>query len=367
MTNCRNCGRKSDMFLCSGCIEELDIILDGMPWLLKQIEVAILHQDRLTVGEVGKSAGTPSPLNTDAVEIADRARNTISTWVRDLCETRRIEFAVPMVVSRGFIGPLKPDWRRVPDDYQPTAADGARWLAEHVNAIALDVGAARCFKELHGLADEIVAAINRPDRHFAGPCPTVRAYSPTGKAIECGEFLYAGTEERNVTCPKCNQPVDVQRNRQRAWREGDRLTERILLKRLKDIEEPVSERQLYRWLRQRKLTPVGWLHKGVFVEHYIMRGDPRVFSLRAVRQLRAAELKAGRVEAEQTAPEPDQDGPEADHAAPQPEQPEREAYRHASRTYGQSEPCFPDLCDDDGPPDSSHRRRARGPGTAKAR
>ncbi|SHZ72691.1 Uncharacterised protein [Mycobacteroides abscessus subsp. abscessus] len=158
-------------------------------------------------------------------------------------------------------------------------------------------------------------------------------------AIECGKFLYAATDERSITCPSCKQPVDVQRNRQRAWREGDRLTERILLKRLKDIEEPVSERQLYRWLRQRKLAPVGWLHKGVFVEHYIMRGDPRVFSLRSVRQLRAAELKAGRAEVEQAAPEPAHDEPEADRTAPKPEQAEREAYRHASRTYGQSEPA----------------------------
>lgn len=305
MTNCRNCGRKSDMFLCSGCVEELDIILDGMPWLLKQIEVSILRQDRLTVGEVGKSAGTPSPLNTDAVVIADRARNTISTWVRDLCETRRIEFTVPMVVSRGFIGPLKPDWRRVPDDYQPTAADGARWLAEHVNTIALDIDAARCFKELHDLADEIVTAINRPDRHFAGPCPTVRAYSPTGKPIECGEFLYAGTEERNVTCPKCNQPVDVQRNRQRAWREGDLMTERVLLKRLTDIDEPVSRVQFYAWIKARKVAVRGWLHRGVFVEHYIQRGDPRVFSFREVRQLREAEEKTA--EAERGAAEADQD------------------------------------------------------------
>ncbi|SIM00635.1 Uncharacterised protein [Mycobacteroides abscessus subsp. abscessus] len=330
MTNCRNCGRKSDMFLCSGCVEELDIILDGMPWLLKQIEVSILRQDRLTVGEVGKSAGTPSPLNTDAVVIADRARNTISTWVRDLCETRRIEFTVPMVVSRGFIGPLKPDWRRVADDYQPTAADGARWLAEHVNAIALDVGAARCFKELHDLADEIVAAINRPDRHFAGPCPTVRAYSPTGKAIECGEFLYAGTEERNVTCPKCNQPVDVQRNRQRAWREGDLMTERVLLKRLTDIEEPVSRVQFYAWIKARKVAVRGWLHCGAFVEHYIQRGDPRVFSFREVRQLREAELKAAQAGAPDeiaAAEVPSVAVDEPEHEPPR---------RHFSRTYGQS-------------------------------
>ncbi|QOF43793.1 hypothetical protein E3G69_002842 [Mycobacteroides abscessus] len=181
-------------------------------------------------------------------------------------------------------------------DDEIVASEACRIVNRDRATIAADPGAMRCFKEMADLRADALRMINRPDRHFAGPCPTIKAYSRTGKSIECGKFLYAATDERSITCPACRQPVDVQRNRQRAWREGDRLTERILLKRLKDIEEPVSERQLYRWLRQRKLTPVGWLHKGVFVEHYIMRGDPRVFSLRAVRQLRAAELKAGKVE-----------------------------------------------------------------------
>ncbi|SIE19323.1 hypothetical protein [Mycobacteroides abscessus] len=344
MTKCRKCSQKCDLFLCNDCIDQLQEHLTEIAWLIGELEITLTGQDVLTTGSVGQSSEEPSPIRFDSQgnpnTIGDQTRNAVTTWVRDLCETRRIEFEPVRVVPLDFIGPLPDErWRRLPKRYQPTAADAAEWLAEHVHAIAADPGAMRCFKEMADLRANALRMINRPDRHFAGPCPTIKAYSRTGKPIECGKFLYAATDERSVTCPACKQPVDVQRNRQRAWREGDRLTERILLKRLKDIEEPVSERQLYRWLRQRKLAPVGWLHKGVFVEHYIMRGDPRVFSLRAVRQLRAAELKAGRIEAEQATSEPDQDGSEADHAAPKPEQAEREAYRHASRTYGQSEPA----------------------------
>ncbi|OHU38210.1 hypothetical protein [Mycobacteroides chelonae] len=344
MTKCRKCSQKCDLFLCNDCIDQLQEHLTEIAWLIGELEITLTGQDVLTTGSVGQSSEEPSPIRFDSQgnpnTIGDQTRNAVTTWVRDLCETRGIAFELVRVVALDFIGPLPDErWRRLPRRYQPTAADAAEWLAEHVHTIAADPGAARCFKEMADLRAAALRMINRPDRHFAGPCPTIKAYSRTGKAIECGKFLYAATDERSITCPSCKQPVDVQRNRQRAWREGDRLTERILLKRLKDIEEPVSERQLYRWLRQRKLTPVGWLHKGVFVEHYILRGDPRVFSLRAVRQLRAAELKAGRIEAEQAVPEPDHDEPEADHTAPKPEQIEREAYRHASRTYGQSEPA----------------------------
>ncbi len=296
MTNCRKCGRKSEMFLCSGCVEELEISLDGLPWLLRQLEVTTMGHDRLSTGEVGKGSSHRSPLNTDAMKLADKARNTISTWVRDLCETRGIEFTPPQVVSRRFVGPLKVDWRRVPDDYQANAADGARWLGAHVNAIALDIDARRCFDELHNLVDEIVAAINRPDRHFAGRCPTVIAYSRTGEAIECGKCLYAGTDAHNVTCPKCEQEIDVQRNRLRAWRDGDTMTERVLLDKLTKIDEPVSRVQFYAWIKDGLIEPVGWMHKGNFVERFVQRGDPRVFSFRAVRRVREAEQNSTRAD-----------------------------------------------------------------------
>lgn len=133
--------------------------------------------------------------------------------------------------------------------------------------------------------------INRPDRHFAGPCPTIKAYSRTGKPIECGKFLYGATDERSVTCPACKQQVDVQKNRQRSWLEVDLMTERALFQRLTDIEEPVSRVQFYASIKAGKIKPRGWLHKGVFVEHYIQRGDPQVFSFRAVRQMREAEMR----------------------------------------------------------------------------
>lgn len=342
MTKCRKCSQKCDLFLCTDCIDQLQEHLTEIAWLIGELEITLTGQDVLTTGGVGQSSEDPSPIRFDSEgnpnTIGDQTRNAVTTWVRDLCETRRITFEPVRVVPLDFIGPLPDErWRRLPQRYQPTAADAAEWLAEHVHAIAADPGAARCFKEMADLRAGALRMINRPDRHFAGPCPTIKAYSRTGKAIECGKFLYGATDERSITCPSCKQPVDVQRNRQRAWREGDRLTERILLKRLKDIEEPVSERQLYRWLRQRKLSPVGWLHKGVFVEHYILRGDPRVFSLRAVRQLRAAELKAGKVEtADATSAVEILHEMLQTESATDAELDREPRRRHFSRTYGQS-------------------------------
>ncbi|WP_131721787.1 hypothetical protein [Mycobacteroides abscessus] len=238
------------------------------------------------------------------MELSHQARNAITTWVRDLCETRRITFHPVRVVPLDFIGPLPDDrWRRLPQRYRPTAADAAEWLAENVNAIASDPAAAQCYNEMKTLLENALRIINRPDRHFAGPCPTIRAYSRKGKPIECGKFLYAATDERTVTCGRCKQPVDVQRNRQRSWLEGDLMTERVLLQRLADIDEPVGRNRFYEWITAGKIRPRGWMHKGVFVEHYIQRGDPRVFSFRAVRQVREAAMESTEAEQETEQPE----------------------------------------------------------------
>ncbi|AMU39229.1 hypothetical protein A3N99_02750 [Mycobacteroides abscessus] len=292
MTDCRKCRRKSDLFLCNLCIEELTGYLAELAWLVEQLDVTVARQDKLTTGAVGHSSDNPSPINFGAMEIARRAQNTITTIIRDLCETRGIEYVVMRPVGLDFIGPLQPDQQRVRSWRPRPLADMCEWLAKHAHAIASDEGAVVYYNDTKGLHDEITRVINRPDRHFAGPCPTVKGYSRTGKPIECGKFLYAGSEDPSTVCPVCKATVDVKRNRQRSWLEGDLMTERVLLKRLSDIDEPVSRVRFYEWIRKGKIRPQGWLHKGVFVEHYIKRGDPRVFSFRAVRQLREAELKA---------------------------------------------------------------------------
>lgn len=135
------------------------------------------------------------------------------------------------------------------------------------------------------LREEILRTVNRPDRHFAGPCPTVKGHTRNGAQILCGEYLYAGSEDMFAKCPKCDASVDVKANRLRALHDGDLMTERVLLKRLAELDEAIPRVTFYQWIRKRKIQIKGYMHWGTFVEHYIQRGDPRVFSCREVREL----------------------------------------------------------------------------------
>lgn len=296
MTKCRKCSQPAQLFLCPKCVAALREHATQLAWLVERLDETVTRQDKLASPTIGKASDEPLPFNANASEIAHRARGTVTTWVRAICEHRGIMFEPVRVVPLDFIGPLPDErWRRLPRRYRPTLADMCEWLAEHVHAIALTPGAEECALDMAELCASIVQAVNRQERHFAGPCPTVKGHDRRGEQITCGRMLYAGADEQFIECPTCKTRIDAQKNRLRTSVDRDLMPEPKLLEALRAVEggldedgnpKPVpSKNHIRRWIKKRQLHIRGWVHQGRVVEHYIQRGDPRVFSFSQAQHL----------------------------------------------------------------------------------
>lgn len=188
-----------------------------------------------------------SVIDFDACETARETRKMLQQWVE--------------TVTKKHTG-------RIPPGLDTNATrDFARWLQVNTAAIARLDCAGALYHDINKLVGasqrggQLVTAINRVERHFAGPCPTVRGYDNTGKPIECGHGLYADVDERTVVCPVCDQKIDVARNLDKAAVDRDLLPEPKLLEVLKNLGEPVSRVKLYQWIREGRIRPRGWMHQ----------------------------------------------------------------------------------------------------------
>lgn len=276
MTPCTKCGARTQLYLCPTCQRYLAEMLETLPWLLEQLEVTRLRQDRLTTGVVGKGAN-PSPINVGCMELSRTIDATLSQLLA--------------VLQRRF----------VVFGHAPANIQMARWLGDYVEDIARHELAKTFFTEIASLVGDpdhpstpgrILAAINRTTRIFAGPCPTITGHDRQGEAIECGLILYGDEGQTSVECPRCHQEIDVARNRLKASVDRDLLPENKLLEVLETLDEKVTRYQLLQWIKTGKLHPRGWIHQGQVVGRRVRRGDPRVFSLSQTRHLNWSESEA---------------------------------------------------------------------------
>lgn len=278
MNLCQHCKRPNQLYLCEECTTTLWNMLDQIPWLLNELDTRIQNLDRIPHGTIGRNRrpGDTTVIDFDACETARETRKTLRQLVEDVAakHTGRVPPGLDTIATRDF----------------------ARWLQVNVEAIARIDIAGNVYHAINKLvgADQrggqLVGAINRHEHRFAGPCPTIRGYDNQGRPIECGQSLYADIDEDEVTCPQCEQPVDVSRNLDKAAVDRDLLPEPKLLEVLRNIGEPVSRVKLYQWIRELRIRPKGYLHQGKIVPLRIRRGDPAVYSLARARKLRAKEI-----------------------------------------------------------------------------
>jgi hypothetical protein len=214
-------------------------------------------------------------VNAKASRLHDSARNTLTTWVRHMCETHGMQAWPPKrTVSLEFIGPLLPGWRRINQDATPSLAYLARWLERRTHTIAGDEAAKECHDDMVDLTDRIKRVINRPNPpKFCGPCPTLLTDEERAKLVgggeedreECHTRLYAKPKADRVTCPTCHleyETKDVQ-----AWhyeQSGDRL---FTIRELVDfvlprLGEPISQQLLYKWAKIGALPVPGYAANG---------------------------------------------------------------------------------------------------------
>jgi len=269
MTDCRNCRRDTELFLCALCQRELHTTLDELPWLLVQLDITVGRQDKLNLGIAGGANPNPSPINLGAMELARNIRTTLSTIVRDLCEN---------------VG-------QAPPDRSWTTPWMAEWLSRHHTAIAATDSAGDTMREIHNTRDALIRAINRNLRCYVGPCTTVRGHDRRGRDIECGHDLYANRDnlDERIQCPRCKSWLYPREQLMETIHRRDLLPESHLLETLDSLGEPVSRVRFYAWLRDGRIKPRGYVHAGRIVPRQIQRGDARVFSLTAARRLRVAD------------------------------------------------------------------------------
>ncbi|MDQ2628404.1 MAG: DUF1922 domain-containing protein [Actinomycetota bacterium] len=280
MITCQHCRRQTQNYLCDDCTNQLHDMLTQIPWLLDELDNRIQKLDRINLGTIGRTRRPDelTPIDFDAVDLARTTRKTLLKWVVTVAErhTGRRPQALDTV----------------------TTADLARWLAANTHAIArLDLantkGRHQLYDDINHLVGtnqqgaQLIRAINPTEHHLVGPCPTITGRNHDGTPRQCGHMLYADTYDRTVTCPTCNQDINVEDNRRRAAADRDLHTRTNLLDVLANIDEPVDPDRLDAWIRARRLRPAGYLHANdTIIEFRIHPADEPVYSFDRARKLR---------------------------------------------------------------------------------
>lgn len=352
MTECQTCTAPAELWICPQCIVELRAALlslatgpevAGKPTagLLDALHDVVTKQTNTGSGGGHRKRGDdlPDPFEPhtanskladpdeppsanskwtrptrqgQASDLMHAARNTLTTIVRDLLESRKIssDKAFQVVSPKDFIGPLLPGWRRVPSDWQPTTAEVARWLAAHAHALACDEAAGRWKRDADGLVRKIEKVIDRPPApRFCGQCDT-----KIDRKI-CGLMLYARRDAIEVTCPnpvcRTTHNIEALYNRWRnaidyqiVSREEMIGNQRAANPELHNtgimgaLEEFVHWQTFNRWIRDGHLRPVRYLRpngrRGFFRHGPEDEPEYRVGDVRRVNRKMAASNPVGK-------------------------------------------------------------------------
>lgn len=216
---CAACSRATELFLCWDCAKTLKSRLDSVNWLAPELDLTLARQTRATVqaDRVGGSQEQRLPFHQPASESGWVLHNTLSTWARDLCETRGIDY-IPLgylpPLPPGFVGPLRPGTRHVPADFIDSTAGIAAWLAHHIMAIASSESAGECFDEISAAVAGAQRVIDRPaGRLYVGPCGEVF------NGVRCTADLYVSLSRPESTCPVCGATHSVKSRRDELQRQ----------------------------------------------------------------------------------------------------------------------------------------------------
>lgn len=288
-TECRRCSRQCQMFICATCTDNLRRQLRELPWWLDRLAETALGQVKLSDGgrrvrrrdvlhgddplashieplrncrcEEGEcrcsvkaarkrrerdalahilAAGR---VNARASDELDRIRNTLSTWIRDIAESR--ETTVPTL---------------------NTTSAMALWLAKHASAIAGQESAAECCDDIARASKAIERIVNRPlPPKFIGPCPgeapeevLIKRRDEGDLVTRCNHELTAPQDAKSVTCPRCEAAHDIEEVLAKNYEESNDAL--VTVRELVDwvlprMKKPVPQRTLENWIER------GWVEQ----------------------------------------------------------------------------------------------------------
>jgi hypothetical protein len=191
---CVRCGRPTDATICRPETRTLADQLLTAAGHAEDAEAVITRQVRYSGGGPRTGEERPMPTNLAASARLKAVGNTVTTWARHICETRRAE----LPARRPLYGPLCADfpckhvsceriqWRVPPS----SLTDACGWLATQIEWLRKRPEAGEAFKELHDACAQLTRLVDRPaDRELVGMC-------------DCGKVLYARDGLAVVQCPQ---------------------------------------------------------------------------------------------------------------------------------------------------------------------
>ena len=297
-SECLGCTAPAALFICQRCQTELRAQLHSLAHgpkvnghstagLLDACEDVVLRRPRLSTGGGHRKKGDeqPAPFAPDeerldkdgrvipsrqekAARLLTSARNTLSTTIRDLCETRGVE--CPEI---------------------PDVGDMALWLAGNIHAIACDESAGKVRAEVDSLVRSIKTVVDKPVAiQRLGYCPTEL------DGQQCRTLLSAREDAIEVYCPKCRTTRSCDRMRAITAAEARRtyITWEQVLEANKEFgalegrDRRVNERTLQNWRATGALKPRGYLRpSGRRGNHRRSDEDEPLYSWPDVEELRA--------------------------------------------------------------------------------
>jgi hypothetical protein len=294
VSQCQHCAAKAhNAFLCPRCVDTLRTTLADLPWWLDRLTEAAIGQTRL--GDGGRPSQRSEPfkgddevpedspaalqrrflaaggVNARAVDLIDEIGTLLTTWVRDTHETRGLD---------------TPTLR--------TATGAARWLTEHVSALAAGEGAGECLSDVLRATERIEHLVNRPvPMRWLGPCPTW--VESTAKA--CGNELWCRADAAEAYCRACRQAHNPDRLQLLLMNDLERkkLTwaKLIEVNRRQPEQYQIPERTLTWWRQKGKLTIRGYRRPdGREVINRHNEADEPLYKWADIRKLRAEQGKA---------------------------------------------------------------------------
>lgn len=225
--NCVVCTQPSpNAYLCSMCGSDLSRDLKDAVDLAGELETTICRQDRIGGGNEGRrSAERPLPWKEPASEASYILVNVLTTWARDLAETRQITLDVVGI------------------------AGVAQWLHDRVDWLRQHQAAEELFGEILDAVRQARRAVDRP---------AVLPY--VGRCLECQAHMYARMDKPSVTCKECSHVHDTEKLREALFDAiaAKNLTLSELSRYLPSwLGKPLPIATLKSWVHRRKLYRSG--------------------------------------------------------------------------------------------------------------
>lgn len=256
-----DCGRPArDAFLCTACSRTLARHLRELPERIAEVEDTAYRLDRVAAGgekSSGKGKVRPLPYRPEVGPLLDRARNEVTTWARDLLESRGLQASSRMPV---LAGPRCADHlcrhnscRAIRLGGQlivPASLAGmCDWLARRIDSIKLGPQAGTMASSIARLTADLLAVIDLPPSPiYLGPCDS------------CQHPMYVARGERVYACTTrgCQHTYNVERRIAHLLRESRNVvaTTSTIVTALTSLDAPVTEDRIAKWRERGKLATI---------------------------------------------------------------------------------------------------------------